>query len=74
LAFDVADTAGNAEFYGVRGLRCEHTAWGMLRVWVPAVCPFLTCDGLCGIEDDKPLVCRVFPEPGMELLDGCGYG
>lgn len=74
LAFEVPDTASTVEFYTIRGLKCEQTDGGMLRVWVPHTCPFLTPDRKCGVEWDKPLVCRVFPEPGMKLLPGCGYG
>ena len=74
LAFEVPDTASTVEFYATRGLRYEQTDGGRLRVWVPHVCPFLTGENECEMQGDKPLVCRVFPVEGMELLPGCGYG
>jgi Fe-S-cluster containining protein len=36
-------------------------------------CEFLMPGNVCRVQDNKPLLCLLFPVPGGPKIDGCGF-
>jgi Fe-S-cluster containining protein len=53
-----------AEWFLARGAKLS----GPSVYAIPSRCPKLTCEGLCSIHEEKPLVCAVMPVGGEDCL------
>ena len=63
------------DFYIARGFKVKIINRQKYIVKIDNVCPHLTEDNKCDIQDSKPFNCRVYPEgvPKQTLMDGCAF-